>query len=101
VKPFIANAITAVAAVTLVASVAISSYAQASISPTQGDPAYFDLGFTISALPRDSVGAKNWLATQTSDAQRVILAACDNYVKHPIAAEMAETIPFCSALLVK
>ena len=98
VKPFFAKA---AAAVALVESVAVSAYAQAVTAPILEDPGYFDLGFTISALPTDSAGAKKWLATQTADARRVILAACDNYVKHPVAAEMAETIPFCAALLAK
>ncbi len=88
-------------AAALVTSLAIDARAQAPTLGTSEDPGYFDLGFTISALPRDPAGAKKWLATQAADAQRVILAACDNYVKHPIAVDMAETILFCAALLAK
>jgi hypothetical protein len=100
-KPFFAEAAVAAVAVALVASVAIPAYAQAPTSGALQDSGYFDLGFSLSALPRDSAGAKKWLATQSAETQRVILAACDNYVKHPVAVDMAETVVFCEALLAK
>jgi hypothetical protein len=89
------------AAVALAVSVAVPAYAQVPASGALDDLGYFDLGFSLSALPRDSAGAKKWLAAQPADTQRVILAACDNYVKHPIAVDMAETVVFCQALLAK
>ena len=88
-------------AVALATSVAVPARAQAPDPATPEDPGYFDLGFSLSALPRDSAGAKRWIAAQTPEVQRVIRAACDTYVKHPDAAEMAETVVFCIALLAK
>ena len=91
----------AAVAVVFATSVAVPARAQALDPATIEDPGYFDLGFSLSALPRDPAGAKRWLAAQTPDVQRVIRAACDTYVKHPDAAEMAETVVFCDVLLAK
>jgi hypothetical protein len=62
---------------------------------------YFDLGIDATLLPQDAAGAKAYLAKQPADTQRVLRAACDNYVKHPADAEMPQTVKFCQFILAK
>ena len=56
---------------------------------------YFDLGIDATTLPQDAAGAKAYFAKQAPETQHVLKAACDNYVKHPMDAEMPQTVKFC------
>jgi hypothetical protein len=56
---FCSRASVGAVAAALLISLAVSAWAQTSISRTSDDPGYFDLGFVVSALPRDSVGRRN------------------------------------------
>jgi hypothetical protein len=87
----------AVVAVLMLAS-SVSVLAQQGGQRPDEDPVYFDLGIDVRILPQDSAGAKRYFASQISITQHVLLATCDNYIKHPVAAEMPETITFCKAL---
>jgi hypothetical protein len=93
-----ANATAAVVAIAFVAGTATASFAQKTTGNQDVDPVYFDLGMDVTLLPKDSAGAKKFFAEQISITQHVLAATCDNYLKHPVAAEMPETIQFCKAL---
>jgi hypothetical protein len=67
----------------------------------QDPDVYFDLGIDVTQLPQDSAGAKAYFAKMPADTQRVVKAACDNYVKHPMDAEMPQTVKFCQFILAK
>jgi hypothetical protein len=91
----------AAVAVAFAAGMALPAAAQQGGQRPDEDPVYFDLGIDVRTLPQDPAGAKRYLATQPQVTQNVLMATCDNYVKHPVAAEMPETITFCKALLTK
>ena len=65
----------------------------------QDPDVYFDLGIDATTLPQDAAGAKAFLAKQDPQTQHVLRAACDNYVKHPMDAEMPQTVKFCQFIL--
>ena len=67
----------------------------------QDSDIYFDLGIDATLLPQDAAGAKAHLARQPAETQRVLRAACDNYVKHPADAEIPQTVKFCQFILTK
>jgi hypothetical protein len=72
----------------------------AQISPGPASPqVYFDLGIDASQLPQDPVAARKYFAAQPPETQKVLLAACRNYVNHPVDAAMPETLVFCKAVV--
>jgi hypothetical protein len=62
-------------------------------------PKYFDLGINVTLLPQDPVAAKKYFQGQDATTQSALLAACENYIKHPVDAEMPETLVFCAAIM--
>jgi hypothetical protein len=94
-----AKATAAALVVSFAAGLAVPAVAQRFTGQGDDDPKVFDLGIDVTLLPQDVAGAKRYLAAQTPDLQRILTATCDNYVKHPLAAEMPQTIVFCQAIL--
>jgi hypothetical protein len=88
----------AAAAVSLVVGLTAPAFAQRNTG-TPDDPTLYDLGVNVTALPQDTAGAKKYFAAQSPDVQRILLAACHNYVKNPALVVMPETITFCTAIL--
>lgn len=62
-------------------------------------PLYFDLGIDVMSLPTTPAEARNYVNALPALTRNVIIASCDNYLKHPVDAEMPQTIWFCRALL--
>ena len=90
----------AVLAASLVVGGVLPGFAQRGAIEQDPD-IYFDLGIDATLLPQDAAGAKAYLAKQSPETQRVLRAACDNYVKHPADAEMPQTVKFCQFILAK
>ena len=67
------------------------------VSPSP--PVFFDLGIDVTQLPQNPADARNYFASQAPETQRVLLAACHNYLSHPADAAMSETIVFCTAIM--
>ena len=72
--------------------------AQEPVTPGAVPPVSFDLGIDVTQLPQDLAGAKKYFAAQNADTQRVLLASCTNYIKHPADAAMPQTLVFCKAI---
>jgi hypothetical protein len=62
-------------------------------------PVFFDLGIDVTQLPQNPADARRYFASQAPETQRVLLAACHNYLGHPADAAMPETIVFCKAVM--
>ena len=92
------QAAAAAIAVSLIAGSPLPSFAQQGALKENPD-VYFDLGIDATTLPQDAAGAKAYFAKQVPETQHVLMAACDNYVKHPMDAEMPQTIKFCQFIL--
>ena len=60
---------------------------------------YFDLGIVVSTLPTTPASARKYVNSLPTEDQSALIAACDNYLKHPVYVAMAGTIRFCDALL--
>ena len=90
----------ALLAATFVAGGLLSASAQTPgnvVSPSP--PVFFDLGIDVTQLPQNPADARNYFASQAPETQRVLLAACHNYLGHPADAAMPETIIFCTAIM--
>ncbi len=86
----------AVAAVAM--SLALPAFAAIGDSPDSSDTS-FDLGINVSSVPATPAATKAFVQAMSPEERQGIIGGCQNYVKHPEAAQSPETLPFCQALV--
>ena len=98
-RKFTAAALAALA-LAIVAGHHLPAFAQGGPgTPAIQPEVYFDLGIDVTRLPRDPVEARRYYGTLLPETQQVLMAACRNYIAHPLDANMPETLVFCKAIV--